>query len=40
MKFRIADTIYAGATGLRASLFQRTARNSYTHDVLTNPSTA
>ena len=40
VKFRNADTIYAGATGPRAAIFQCAVRHSYSRDVFTEPSTA
>ena len=40
LKFRIADTIYAGATGQRAACFQCAVRDSNSRDVLTKSFTA
>jgi len=40
LKFRIADTIYAGAMGPRAAFFQRAVRDAYSRNALTKTSPA
>ena len=38
LKFKIADTIYAGATAARAAFFQCAVRDSYIRHVRSSPS--